>query len=408
MQEMTHQLQDLAQKMEADLRDNILPFWSTKAVDTLNGGFYGRVDYRGKAIPKAAKGSILHARILWTFSTAYALYGDSNYKIMADRAFTYFVEYFVDRTYGGVYWTVDYLGNPLETHKHVYAQAFAIYGLTAYAQACNSTKAKDLATTLFYWIESHAHDNKYLGYHEAYTRDGNLLDDVRLSEKDRNYPKSMNTHLHVLEAYTQMYLAWPEQKLGQRLEELIHLFMGQMYDASENNLINFSTSSWEAESSMVSYGHNIEAAWLVCEAVSALPFEESLKLSCKEWALKLTDRVLKEGFDTDGGLFNELKENKKLDRKKAWWPQAEAIVGLIHAWELKPDQAYLSQALKTWTFVENQLIDRTFGEWHEEIQENGQLRLMDKIREWKCPYHNARAAMELVIRTQKVLKSQEV
>lgn len=405
---MTTQLQELTQKMESDLRANILPYWSTKAVDTVNGGFHGRVDYSGKPMPKAAKGSILNARILWTFSTAFALYGDSIYKEMADRAFSYFEKYFVDRNYGGVYWTVDYLGKPLEVHKHVYAQSFAIYGLTAYSQACDSQEAKELAHTLFHWIENHAHDQKYLGYHEAYTREGSLLDDVRLSEKDRNYPKSMNTHLHVLEAYTEMYKAWPEQKLAQRLEELIQLFMGELYDDTEVNLINFSASNWEAKSSMVSYGHNIEAAWLVCEAVRALPFEDSFNLSCKEWSLKLTDRVLKEGFDTDGGLFNELKENGKLDKKKAWWPQAEAIVGLVHAWELNPESAYLTQAEKTWTFIENEIIDTTFGEWHEEIQENGQLRLMDKVREWKCPYHNSRAAMELVIRTQKALKSLEI
>jgi len=405
---MTKQLQELTQKMEADLRGNILPFWINNAVDTVNGGFFGRVDYSGKPIPKAAKGSILNARILWTFSTAYSLYADPSYKKMADQAFAYFAKYFVDRTHGGVYWTVDYLGNPHETHKHVYAQSFAIYGLTAYAQAFDNEEAKELAITLFHWIENHAHDDKYLGYHEAYSKEGKLLDDVRLSEKDRNYPKSMNTHLHLLEAYTIMYAAWPEQKLGQRLEELIQLFMGPIYDKSIDNLINFSASNWEAECSMVSYGHNIEAAWLVCEAVKELPYEDSLKHSCIDWALKLTNRVLKEGFDKDGGLFNELKENGKLDKKKAWWPQAEAIVGLVHAWELKSEPAYLNQAEKTWQFIENNLIDHTYGEWHEEIQENGQLRLMDKIREWKCPYHNARAAMEIVTRTQKALKSLEV
>ena len=191
--------------MQDVLEQNILRFWQTKMVDRENGGFYGRIDGHEVLHPEAEKGAILNARILWTFSAAYRVLGKPEYLETATYAKDYFIEHFIDHEYGGVYWSLDYKGNPLNTRKQFYAIGFALYGMSEYARATGDKEALDYALQLFDCIEQHALDPLYNGYIEAMTRDWQPIADMRLSELDANFPKSQNTHLHIIEPYANLY-----------------------------------------------------------------------------------------------------------------------------------------------------------------------------------------------------------
>ena len=205
-------IKTMRDEMQDVLQNNILHFWQTKMVDRENGGFYGRIDAQGVLHPKAEKGAILNARILWSFSAAYRVLGLPEYLEMATYAKDYFLEHFIDKEYGGVYWSVDYKGRPLNTRKQFYAIGFALYGLSEYARATGDREALDYAIALYECIEDHAFDKEYNGYIEAKTREWQPIADMRLSELDANFPKSQNTHLHIIEPYTNLYRCLKEMQ----------------------------------------------------------------------------------------------------------------------------------------------------------------------------------------------------
>lgn len=374
----------------------ILSFWMKQMVDEEQGGFYGRMDGNNILIRDAPKGIILNTRILWTFSAAYGQIKKRLYINTAVRAYEYLVRHFFDEQHGGVFWMVDAKGHSLDTKKQIYAQAFAIYALAEFYKITADEEALKKAIVLFGLIEQHSFDQVGNGYLEAFDNNWKLLGDLRLSEKDANEAKTMNTHLHILEAYTNLYQVWPNKFLKHQLINLIELFLERWIDET-GHFRRFFDIAWNLRSKYHSYGHDIEGGWLLVKAAETAGSKD-LILRCKDAALRLTDGAL-EGLDEDGGLMNEGDSNGVTDFDKHWWPQAEALVGLQNAFLISGDKSYFSQAGKVWEFIQQRLVDSSHGEWHWMITKAGEInRNEDKAGLWKCPYHNGRAMLELMNR----------
>jgi mannobiose 2-epimerase len=364
-------------------------------VDIKNGGFYGQVTGQDQLVPDAPKAIILNSRILWTFSAAYHQLGSEDYRSVATRAFDYISKYFIDHQYGGVYWTLDHKGAPVDTKKQVYAQAFAIYALSAFHQATRNQQALELAISIYELIERHSFDQRQNGYLEAFDRQWQLLDDLRLSEKDANEAKTMNTHLHLLEAYTNLYQVWPDAELYRQLKNLVNLFL-QKFISETLGFHLFFDENWNLKSQIQSYGHDIEGGWLLQRAAEVLG-DPQLIVECEQAAVSLTNTALR-GLDTDGGLMYEGDIDGITDSDKHWWPQAEALVGLINAWQITGDWKYFQLAHQNWDFIQRYLVDPS-GEWHWKVNQAGSLDYQeDKAGPWKAPYHNGRAMLELMQR----------
>lgn len=375
----------------------ILKFWSDKMVDPENGGFYGQIDGFNQLHQDAEKGGVLNARILWTYSAAYNQTKDENTLALAKRAWTYIQTYFVDKEYGGIFWSVDDKGNPLKTRKQIYGQAFMIYALSEYYIATNDDLALQLAKQLFALIEQYSFDPENGGYFEAFTQDWKLETDLRLSDKDENEVKTMNTHLHVIEGYAALYRIWKEDKLKQQIIQLLENFEQHIYDSNSQHLVLFFNEKWQNHHDIVSYGHDIEAGWLLQEAAEIIADEKWIVIT-KKMAIALTDAA-SESLDSDGGLWYE-KDGDRWVYQKHWWPQAEAVVGYLNAFQISKEEKYLAQALKTWQFIETKIKDSKNGEWLWGIHQDGSsMTEEDKAGFWKCPYHNGRACLELIKRT---------
>jgi len=389
----------LVTEMKDELK-NILHFWKDHTIDQEKGGFYGRLLQDNKVDPYALKGSVLNARILWTFAAAAQVTGDPTDILIADKAYQYISDHFVDKEFGGVYWTVDYAGNPVDSKKQVYAIAFTIYALSEYYKIKQEEDILQMAQQLYQDLERHAFDPVQKGYFEAFSREWHELKDQRLSLKDANEKKSMNTHLHVLEAYTNLYRVWPDQGVKNQIIDLLRVFDEYILDESKTHLQLFFSEDWSVKGNTVSFGHDIEAAWLMQEAAEVIedPYYTGL---FKAIALKIADST-NSGFDADGGLWYEFDIDKNhLVKEKHWWPQAEAVVGYVNAWQTSGQPGYLEQALKTWNFIQRYIIDHNNGEWFWGLDANYKIMPEDKVGIWKCPYHNGRACIEIIKRLDK-------
>lgn len=388
-------------KLKSELNDEltrILNYWMKNTPDNEYGGFLGQIDAEDKVVPGSPKGSVLNARVLWSFSAAYNLNKNPEYLHYADRAYQYITGYFIDKEYGGVYWTVDYKGNPLDTKKQVYAHAFAIYGLSEYYRASGNEEAKTTAISFYKLLVEHSYDTVRTGYLEAFTCEWEQINDLRLSAKDANEKKTMNTHLHVLEGYANLYSIWPDDGLKAQIITLLHNFLDRFINPETYHLNLFFDENWNRRSALVSYGHDIEAAWLLLEAAEIIkhgPLIERLK----DISIKIAKASLN-GLDADSGLWYEYEpSDNHLVKEKHWWVQAEAIVGFYNTWQITGDEKFLELAEKTWEFVKKNIIDPKNGEWVWGIDENGNVMPNeDKAGIWKCPYHNSRACIEIVKR----------
>jgi mannobiose 2-epimerase len=385
------------EELNHELKSNILPYWINRMTDLENKGFYGRVDGHNKLYKDAPKGSILNSRILWTFSAAYNHYKSPEYKTSADHAAQFLLNNFIDKKRGGVYWMLDHKGKVMDSKKQIYALAFAIYGLAEYYKVFREKPALESAIKLFEAIESHSFDPVNNGYFEAYDENWNLLADLRLSDKDANEKKTMNTHLHILEAYTHLYQAWPDARVRKQLTNLLEVFFDKIIQGSFHFGLFFD-ENWNIKSKKVSFGHDIEGSWLMCEAADVLD-NAPLMQRARKTALEMVDLTLVEGFDHDSSLLNDRDEDGKLDNDKHWWPQAEAMIALINAYELTSYNAYLEKAVEVWSFIKNKIIDHVNGEWFFRVNREGvPYSAEDKAGFWKCPYHNGRACLEIIRR----------
>lgn len=386
----------LQSQVRENLVDNILPFWSSKMIDMKNGGFYGHIDGNDKLYPGAARGGILNARILWTFSAAYRVLKDSSYLKVATHAFDYIMDKFLDKKYGGAFLSVTAAGKPEDTRKQAYTQAFFIYALSEYYLASDDSKALDEAKKIFQCVEKYCSDPVNNGYFEVYSRDWKKTDDLLIGEKDKNDQKTMNTHLHLLEAYTNLYRAWPDKIVAGRLKNLIELFTQKIVDPKTGHLVVFMNEKWESTSTLNSYGHDIEASWLVNESAEVLG-DKKLKADVNTLVIPIV-KAAEEGLQPDGSLIYEKNlVTGHINTNRDWWPQAEAVTAFVNAYKMTGDKAYLTKALRCWEYIDKNMVDHLNGEWFNSISANGEVnRYGDKAGFWKCPYHNSRMCLEMI------------
>ena len=380
---------ELKQSAQTVLEDNILAYW-LRLRDKKRGGFYGQVTGDEILVPDAPRGAILNARILWTFSSAYRVLKPmangqqlTAYLQAAQEAKRYIEAHFIDREHGGCYWSVTAEGEPLDTKKQTYAIAFTIYGLSEYARATGDKEALNAAIRLFHDIESHAFDAENIGYVEALTRNWQPIADMRLSEHDENGSRTMNTHLHVLEAYTSLLRVWRDPVLERQLRILIRILATRIYNEQTGHLGLFFDDTWQPIASRhnESPGHDIEAAWLLTEALEVLG-DEAL-------TAELMPIVLHIARASEDGIFAE----------KQWWTYCEAVIGYIDQWQHTGDPQQWQLAECAYQFITDKLLDREHGEWFWEILPDGTPnRKEDKAGFWKCPYHNSRMCYELIER----------
>ncbi|MDR6944952.1 AGE family epimerase/isomerase [Mucilaginibacter pocheonensis] len=406
MQETAHntnirqQLTSYKRELTGQL-SNILDYWLKNAPDSVNGGFWGQIDNENQVNPGAPKGSVLNARILWSFAAAYNQKPDEAALQMAHRAYEYIITHFIDHEFGGVYWSVDYRGHKLDAKKQVYASAFTIYALSEYYKASGLEAAKNQAVDLYRLLVDKSYDHDRTGYLEAFTRDWQPINDLRLSVKDANEKKTMNTHLHILEAYTNLYRIWPDERLERQIEVLIDNFCNYFIDAQTHHLVLFFDEDWNRRSHTVSYGHDIEAAWLLLEAAEVTG-NYTRQARIKKICLEIAEATRK-GLDADGGLWYEYEPlTQHLIKEKHWWVQAEAMVGFFNAWQISGDEKYFNLSVNNWAFVKDRILDKQNGEWFWGITADSHVMPgQDKVGLWKCPYHNSRACIEIIKRIEK-------
>jgi mannobiose 2-epimerase len=384
----------LAQALDRELRENILPFWY-QTMDHRRGGFAGLVTFDGKPDMKAPKGLVMHSRHLWASSRAWSDRRNPLDLAAARHAYAYLTGKLQDRLGRGFWWTVDVRGNPETENKVLYGQAFAVYGLAQYYRSTGEAAALDLALEVFGLLESVGRDREFGGYYEAVDRHWKAPLVQALSDVDIPCSKSMNTNLHILEAYTALYLATGQAKVAEALESLLGVFEKHIL-VTPAHLGLYFDRDWKNLTGHVSYGHDVEASWLMAEAAEAIGSHRTEV--CLAIARKSLT-ILRE----NGGSMPEGIHNGRLDTTRTWWVQAEALVGMVNAWELSGDEAFLTAAESLWAYIDRFVVDRARGDWHWAVDAQGRPdTTRPKGGLWKTSYHNGRSCMEIIARMNRL------
>jgi len=390
-------MNQLKAEVYINLTKNILPYWSIKMVDRQKGGFYGRIDGNDKIHPDDDKGGILNARILWTFSSAYRILKDTAYLRLAIRAKDYIMAHFIDKQFGGAYRSVKSDGEASDLRKQTYTQSFFIYGMAEFYRATGDKEALKTAREIFELLEKNALDTESDGYFEVFTREWKRTHDKLIGEKTIKDEKTMNTHLHLLEAYTNLYRVWPDRKVADRLKNLLEIFLDKIIDKKSSHLICFLDKKWNSTSSIESYGHDIESSWLLYEAAYLLG-DPGLLERVRETSIRIADAAA-EGLQPDGSLIYEKDVSTgRRNSERSWWPQAETIVGYMNAYELTGNEKYLDNSINCWNYTKNHFVDNKAGGWYSSVSESGIAGRGDKAGFWTCPYHNGRMCLEIIER----------
>jgi cellobiose epimerase len=393
------ELEKFSRDVGQHLFGHILPFWYGPALDEENGGWMAWLSNDLKPDRSQPKGLVVNSRILWAFSAVHRVRAKPVYFDMAARSFEFVMNKFWDAEHGGAFWQLDDKGKVIDDSKKIYGHAFYIYALTEFHLAFNSPAALERAKELFELIERHAHDATFGGYVEVCQRNWSEAGaGARLSEKDMNEKKSMNNQLHILESYTNLYRVWPERRVAERLREMMDIFLTRILDPHTKHLHHFFDSEWNVRSDTYTFGHDIEASWLLCEAAEELGDVKLLE-RVRGVALQMAEAVFNEGYGADGGLCYEGQDGQIIDGGRECWPQAEALVGFINAFELSGNKDYFAAMLRTWKFIVENVADHVHGEWFWRINSDGEPDdKLPKVSEWKGPYHATRACLELMKR----------
>ncbi|MCI7597913.1 MAG: AGE family epimerase/isomerase [Prevotella sp.] len=390
---------DFKQEMLHELEGNILAFWRDKMTDQVHGGFLGRIDGNGVAHPEAEKGAMLNACILWAFSAAYRVTRTQEWLSTATRAKDYFVSHFIDKECGGVYWSLNPDGTPKDTKKQTQAIGFAIYGLSEYTRATGDQDTLALALSLYHAIEDHAYDPENNGYIEALARDWKPIGDMRLSDKDENASRTMNTHLHIIESYTNLLRCLNEQdddndELRASVVNLFHIFTDIIINRQTGHLDLFFNDRWEGKRNVESFGHDIEAAWLLHEAALVLGDVDI------DDVVRRVAKAADEGVQPDGSMvYEHWKDTGRTDTQRQWWTLCENVIGHLDLYQYYGDRDALGVALSCWEFIKRRIVDHEQGEWLWSVDAEGcPNRKDDKAGFWKGPYHNSRLCLEVLER----------
>ena len=404
-------------KMLADFRYELLAelhringYWLDEVLTEQS--YIGEVSLDGAVNTEADKGIILATRMLWYFSEAAMYLEDDRLIKAASKMYHFICDHFIDEESGGVFWMLNATGLVINDRKQVYAQAFAVYALSAYARLTGSFKALSQAREIFLLIEEHAFDQENGGYLEAFSRGWGELEDIRLSEKDLPSEKTMNTHLHIIEAYAGLLRA--EKSLGEKvyssqvrfsLLRLLEIYRTRFYNAKSRHLHMFLSKDWRDESTEISYGHDIESSWLVWEAVSEIG-DSAISDKFLPMVKALCEATVQEGMSRSNDCVYDLfvKETATIEKDRVWWVQAEAMVGFMNAWELTGDSRYIGFVSAIWHYIKYDLLDLKQGEWHwiaksDQVPSNYHY----KVGPWKGPYHNGRSLLELCVRIDLIL-----
>lgn len=388
----------LREGARAELFENILPFWLKYSFEDRNGGFAGKILNDRTVDRYADKNLSMTARILWFFSAVHRIEPDKKTLRAADRAYDYLQDYFEDGEEGGYHWRLQANGTPEDRRKVLYGHAFMVYALSEYYLASGDEKALKKTQELFALIEEKFRDKTGAGYFESLSRQWELSGSAVLTANAPADGRTMNAHLHMLEAYANLYRAWPDPQVKSALDSLIRLFAGKMYNPEKSCFGQVFDADWKPAGRTVSYGHDLEAVWLLCDAAETLG-DEQLTRQIHSISIRVAGAVFKTGVDTDGGLFLEGTDDGNVtDPEKVWWPQAEAVSGFLQAWKISGDPRYLDAADGIWRFIKTHIVDTKNGEWFSSASPGKQTPKSEKVSEWKGPYHNGRACMEAMKR----------
>lgn len=380
----------MRESFRQEILTDILPFWSRMVKE--DGSFPGRIDIYGREDSAAPVSAVMAFRMLWMFSSVSRHLNDEHSGKMADRLYGYVTRSFIDEVNGGVWWAISPEGNVLYDKKQSYAIGFAIYALSEYALLRKSPEAERLAMQLFVCLEEKAWDSEGYGYVEALSSDWSPLEDVRLSDKDMNAVFTMNTHLHILEPYTNLYLLTHDGRVADAVVRLLEIFRNRIYSEDNGHLGSFFSSGWKRLDSEISYGHDIEASWLICEAADAIGTAGRVYYDMADRLVM----VCEDGFRDDGSLVYR-RESDCWDEERHWWVQAEAVVGLMKMYRRSSDGRWLDKCRKVWEYIRENIIDPEGGEWYWSRLSDGSINMNeDKAGFWKCPYHNGRMCIEML------------
>ena len=390
-------MQSLAKEVKQELTGRIVPFWEGLR-DEEYGGFYGYQDFDLNVQKTYEKGCILNSRILWFFSNAYLTLKDEKLRADAEHAYRFMKQACVDREYGGVFWSVTYDGKPLDTTKHTYNQAFCIYALSSYYEASGDTEALELAKKLFTLIETTCMDE--VGYLEAFTRDFKPESNEKLSENGVLADKTMNTLLHVFEAYTELYRVSGDEKVRRRLLWIMNVFAEKVYNPKLHRQEVFFDKHYNTILNLHSYGHDIEATWLIDRACEVIG-DPAITAKFAEMNKAIVKNIADIAYDkASGSLLNE-RDKDKINTWRIWWVQAETVIGFMNAYQKHyGGKEYFEISSSVWKFIQEHIIDkRPGGEWHSQIDDNWKpADFKPMVDPWKCPYHNGRMCMEMMRR----------
>ncbi|ANF98779.1 N-acylglucosamine 2-epimerase [Paenibacillus bovis] len=366
-----------------------------KLKDEQYGGYYGEVGYDLNISSNPPKGGIATARLLWSFAAAYRITGDSQYAQHARHAYQFLSGPLYDQEHEGIYWAVDYQGNPLDTRKHVYNQAFAIYAFSEYYRATGEEEALQLSIRLFRWLEQTGYNHQTGAYREEFDRFWQEQPNEMLSENGVIADITMNTHIHILEAYTNLYRVWPDEQVHQALDNLLLILHDRMYDPQLRRLNVFFDNQWNSLLDLTSFGHDIEASWLIDDAMQVIGNTDPVY---QQMVIDMAYRVAEVAIQPDGSLMNE-QENDHIDTSRIWWVQAEAVVGFYNAYQRTGDNQFLQLIDKLWAYIKVHIIDpRPGGEWFWSADDQGEPGQREVAGMWKCPYHNSRFCIEITER----------
>jgi mannobiose 2-epimerase len=389
----------IVEEMKKEFKEHVIPFWEGLK-DEEHGGFYGFLSYDLQLNPKADKGCILNSRILWFFSNAYAVLGNPEYLTYAEHAFTFLEKHCVDADNGGVFWSLHYDGTPADTTKHTYNQAFSIYALASYYDVCRDERAKELAFSIYHIIEEKCRDVE--GYLEAFTREFAPASNEKLSENGVEATRTMNTLLHVFEAYTELYRVTNAPELERNLREILDIFSDKMYNSQLGRQEVFFDKEYHSLIDLYSYGHDIETSWLLDRGLEVLG-DDTYKAKFAPITDCLVQQVYERAFD--GHSMPMECCQGEVNESRVWWIQAEAVVGFYNAYEKHPEETKYGEAVKAlWSYIQEYFVDKREGsEWFGELDKNGRPKEEQPIVEpWKCPYHTGRMCFELVKRDARI------
>ena len=387
----------MLEEVKAHLLNDIIPFWKNLRDDEF-GGYYGYMDYDLKLDKKAVKVCILNSRITCFFANAYTLLKDESLLEEAKHGFAFMKEHCMDKENGGIFWSMKYDGTPEDTTKHTYNQAFSIYALSSYYEATHDEEALAMAKELFHIIETKCTDE--IGYKEAFDKEFHEVENDKLSENGVIAEKTMNTLLHVFEAYTELYRVAKLPEVKERLEWIMDTFADKVYNPKLHRQEVFFDRNMNTILDLHSYGHDIETAWLMDRGVEVLgenKYEEKMTPITKD----LTAEIYKVAFDGHS-LANEC-EKGVVNVHRIWWVQAETVIGFLNGWQKDPSRTeYLEAAKSEWQFIKDHVMDKRQGsEWFWEVDQSGKPYEGRPIVEpWKCPYHNGRMCFEVIRRLE--------